>query len=36
MGEEIMAIDSNSYYGYGAIIYINSQVWNDGKKNVSF
>ena len=34
MGEEIMAIASNSYYG--AIIYINPQVWDDGKKMFRF
>lgn len=34
MGEEIMAIDSNSYYG--AVIYINPQVWDDGKKMFRF
>lgn len=34
MGKEIMAIDSNSYYG--AVIYINPQVWDDGKKMFRF
>lgn len=34
MGEEIMAIDSNSHYG--AVICINPQVWDDGKKMYRF
>lgn len=27
-----MAIDSNSYYGYGAIIYINPEIWENKKE----
>ena len=34
MSEEIMAIDSNSYYG--AVIYINPQIWENGKKMYRF
>lgn len=34
MSEEIMAIDSNSHYG--AVIYINPQIWEDGEKRYRF
>ena len=32
--EKIMAIDSNSHYG--AVIYINPQIWDNGKKMYRF